>query len=1133
MTFPQTAEGITKYLRSKTISTTEVCQIAQKIEAGECEFYFPNAHVFIIELIIDRWNDAKNVDFKEDWNIWKLFNTLWLRIQDEDHQKKLLKGLRYISNLLQTIQLIKGSYDDFARVLLEQFRLINRTTAVQCSPEDSIKVIGGVLNLVLYCEKPHLHLRESIISEAIILVDIENVTKSTSKLILAYLKHLLSPTMSYFYRFDFDSVDSYNVRLLNMLGKFLFNDNPNILANLKTFIEEGKLELETATTLFKSTIYFLSGTDFKKLEDLFTMIVEISPESASKMLSALSHSKKTLSQEFLENLFNVTIPQEDLKLLSNIINLDIDVGIKNTNRLLKILSNAEPSNITIELWSKLVKCYVAARELPKFIDTLKEYANQTECDLLLKDVRFFGVVVQSVPLLSVTQLKLLLNDLVDEIIRTKTAPTILVTSIVVRGLKDISSSTLSELRLILAKIFEIQYIEVLEFWDLRYHVLEVYEDLLTEDSASSFDIKQLLGTVKKPPVTFFLNIFKLRELVEFKMEEVICSFMACLAELSSAEDVLLELFQRWSSIVELTFSKEDIENLILISLKDDNISIFDEIFKDDDFFEENRIMQILVTHLAGMINNESCLNLLIQIPIQCINKHIRVETINKTMEKPQLLEQDLRLLKHLLLNPTFKSYLESDPDQLMKVVSQPSAIYFTKNDVFEIVWLNNVNNIRAPECKSYIMHTISTLLSQIKQQFSFPVYKLSYYVVQSTPDTISECNELRKQYISGVTAYLESLTNFDKNAELVSWLLKSLYYISESGKEAEKVPDNLIEKLSLGLRRTRNPLLLESFFMLLTTRNTEKLKYLLAHYLVLRSYNVEKTNLRLSIESLVKRVLLLDENSFNDSFELIIASFAECSTENIIWLVELYEIFTAFLSKSNTKGTFLFTKSISEFHTNSNLYIGNREAIVTVINIYKNYLSTKPWLFPQYAIELLFPMCIKLNVSMSARNQENWDDCYILTTQLLSSVLIYHRYKLSSRHHLMNTSICSLLEIISSDTNLTANSARSLARLITNLCEPSNVSDFAKDSLNSKITFIKRSLRRFLPVILLKFINLSVSKPFSMSIRNELTISIYSIFDVLSPTEFAIVNANIDSADRAYLKALYDDYRKVGKWRDD
>ncbi|AET37610.1 ribosome biogenesis protein URB2 Ecym_1377 [Eremothecium cymbalariae DBVPG len=1137
MLISTSAEAITKHLRSKTISTGEVYEIAQRIQTGKYEFYFPNSHIFILELIIDRWNASKDENFKKDWKIWSLFISMCNKVQNPEHKKKLLKNLKFVNFYLESLELLEEEqYELFPKPIFELLKIMNSALTIQSTSENAMKMMGGTLNLLLKSNDEDIDLQGSLLSELTALIGVQNLRDSSSKMTAAYVNNLLFPSLRYMHRFTYP-LEHHNIDFLsNIMGNFLFNDISNAVKHLEKVINNDMLYTETMEVLFSCAIQHLSSSDIEGLEQIFKLLVKVDPKASSDLLKYLASSNRTLSQKFLEGLFEDGFLERNWFLMCSVLNLDIEIGIINTDRLIVAICSSEPNQIILDTWSKLVACHVNAREFSKFLDKWKQLCANRENIILLNNDQFSKVISDHVPSLSVSQLTEILDELVNEIIRDKSCHIVKCMTVVVLGLKRLSYTILQELRLTLEKIFEISDIQISEFWNLRYDILEIYDDITSEELLSEYDVTKLLKRTESPPITFYFNLFKLRELKEFDMSYAVNRFMQQINKLEELKPILFESFARWSTIIDLTFDKSSIEALVKLSLKQENIDIYDTIFLCDDIFEEQNITYNLTRELSENIVEEKCLKLLLKVPVQCINKNIRVATINNIVQKDILTECDLDLICHLLSNPTFKSNLETDFDQLLRVASSDSKQHNLNHRVFETVWSNHVNNMNAEECKCYVLNGINNLMERMLHSFDFVTYRVAFYAIRSSSKSIPEFASLRDLYISGVIDHLKK-SKVDGEHRQISWILQSLYLLFSSNSELIKQQDliNLETHLSKYIKMTNDVELLESFFLFCSCYY-DNLLFLLTHYVVLRSMAIEKANLIKGIHFAIQKTISHDVKVFNSTFLTILASFPQFDNNLTNGVLELYESFINTLSKSNVYGVKLFRKSVSAFYTYCENFIGdNPDTILNILNTYKKLLGTNPWLFSQYTIELLFPMCSKLNFALSSRCRR-FDAIFIATTQLLSSILLFHRYKLSNRHHVVNSTLCSLLEVISNSKKyeLSYRSAKYLSRLITNFCEPSNISSSnTRGTLNSKIAVVKRSLRKYLPVLLLKYIHISITNPFEANIRKELIMSVYAIFDVLSQEELVIVNSNLDNAGRTYFKSLYSEYKRVGKWHED
>lgn len=83
---------------------------------------------------------------------------------------------------------------------------------------------------------------------------------------------------------------------------------------------------------------------------------------------------------------------------------------------------------------------------------------------------------------------------------------------------------------------------------------------------------------------------------------------------------------KFATLVNNNFTREQISSLIdSLLLNSTNLS---SLLKNDDIFEEKNITYALINKLALSYHQTFALEALIQIPIQCINKNVRVALIN-------------------------------------------------------------------------------------------------------------------------------------------------------------------------------------------------------------------------------------------------------------------------------------------------------------------------------------------------------------------------------------------------------------------------------------------------------------------------------------------------------------------------
>ena len=98
-----TAEAVTKLLRSKDTSITEIVHTANSLLNDELDIYLPGKEVFVLNLLCDRLNDKSNGKFgtwKFNKDVWSLLLLVWSKLnhQKVDRQRVIQK--------LKTIEII-------------------------------------------------------------------------------------------------------------------------------------------------------------------------------------------------------------------------------------------------------------------------------------------------------------------------------------------------------------------------------------------------------------------------------------------------------------------------------------------------------------------------------------------------------------------------------------------------------------------------------------------------------------------------------------------------------------------------------------------------------------------------------------------------------------------------------------------------------------------------------------------------------------------------------------------------------------------------------------------------------------------------------------------------------------------
>lgn len=560
---------------------------------------------------------------------------------------------------------------------------------------------------------------------------------------------------------------------------------------------------------------------------------------------------------------------------------------------------------------------------------------------------------------------------------------------------------------------------------MKYHILEIYDDLLSPDHFKNLDLETLIQLDENEYSSdLFFTVFKFRELQIFDLSLIIKKFMTYFKRLDSKSttDVISSLFHRWSTIVDLTFDKPDIEFLTSSLLKQDSSLVF-SLFESEDFFEESNIMHCLVSHLVNELNDLVSLHYIMKIPIQCLNKNFRLSIIDKITAKSTLKQDDVDVLGHVLQNPTFKSKLETDYETLLKFSTDPIFQYDLCNPVITRVWENQLLQMKDEKSSAFINQTLDNITKSLKEKSSHETYNLAHLILSASSSDSHKVEELREEFIKSL------IDNFKislKDNTLVAWILKLLFVQlkdcknKRSIKELLAVPEIFSDDVNV----------LSSFFLVNSLEYDDKLEYLLAQYLLLRQKGASKGMLLEAVENSISQRSLSGFEQLNSAFEILVQTLPDLTLENSQPLLELLELFFKILTKDNHTAKPIFVRSISMLLNNYSTEKVNSADLTTFLSVIRELLVSKPFLFSQYCIELLFPLVTKitmantvaddsLNINSKATSKKidhARSEVFIECTHLISSVLIFHRYQLSNRNHLVNVVLCQSIELLADNT---------------------------------------------------------------------------------------------------------------------
>jgi nucleolar pre-ribosomal-associated protein 2 len=295
---------------------------------------------------------------------------------------------------------------------------------------------------------------------------------------------------------------------------------------------------------------------------------------------------------------------------------------------------------------------------------------------------------------------------------------------------------------------------------------------------------------------------------------------------------------------------------------------------------------------------------------------------------------------------------------------------------------------------------------------------------------------------------------------------------------------------------------------------------------------------------------LLDQHQFRALFRQVVACAFQLKSVHCFRAVRSFGIALAKAKYAETAD--IVAASLMEF--SKEFHFIEIDGIIEYLQFLERLLREGPKAISQFSLEMTLSLGRKIlqaEVQNIAASPQQSEALFLSLLRVISSILLYHRHRISGRHHLISGIFVELLKSVTlpvpgrpvcaswiqqytSDENLIPR-ARGLERLVSNLCEPPShaVRDRAGMSrLSSTKAAVSRVLSKHLPLLLVAYVDTSLNYGFPASVKDIMRVAFYPVFDILGPEGVANAGAFLDSSGRAYLRPAYDDYKRNGKWQD-
>lgn len=1149
MSYWDSTEALTKYLRSKDNQVDEIIDVAQKLIKND-QFFMPNKHSFVFQLLCDRLNDfnGKFTQWKLKYKVWNLFINLWNQLS-HDITLKFFKKVRFIeviikvfnsnpdlqllSSVFETIDLIKHESIIFIDENLAISLLSSYLTNILSSSSMTIDANWSKIVLDVY-KIPYLHINYSL------------GKKNYTRFISSCCEPIIELGCN---------KPSQALPFEKLLIKVLFNHDliKHLNANLSTFLIEHQNTLTKSDIIHLFKIIVENLKDIKQCEELFLIFTkdcQISQLSES-LLGILACGNKALSYTFFKTIYDQEIIKSEVNwnLINYIFQLDIELAIENSSLMFNQINNANDLIVKEKMFSTLLDAHIKGREIKDFFIKIWLEA-VTECSEW-KNSKFVDLASKSIDKLSSRQLIELIDDLF-KLNDSKNRVLPLFTAIA-KGLilstplkvDQVKSTVISNLNYFLESFDD-------SFWEVRYYLLCLYKE---DAGVDQIDFNSEKATMNK---YFYYSIFRSIEIKgndkPFKNYQI--NFLNYLKNETSILEFVL---QRWLVLIEVFFDKKNLIDFINICFKNQSVDFFKNYFAvvGDIFFEQQKLS---ATSLDYMIHNceddISLVELFISFPIQCYNKVTKRKSLDKLFTIATSKSNNFKLetrnaILHILIQPTFQSKLESNLSCLIKLFeTSDEDLQQISSSICQLVWSNCLKQCGDIENKRFLHESIDHLIKFLKKKPSTSAIPVTLNVasiiipvleqyLQIEDDLLDKTMKLKSSFYDYIKTSLNSIT-VSKNSDikLMNWLIETL----TTTVNTDEIPaTELLDMMkSLGRyilepREVNTIQIKQSMFKLLTriypVRFYDSVYILSLFYILQNNYDI------VSSDDLSYYLLRLssDQEEYRKVYEFVFSSMKDITAENSRIFADIITILLKDSVKGCSNESRLLVLSLSTILTNFDLF--DLLCISRIMSALDVCLSTKSWMFQQYALETTITLLVRVAALLKDKSIGETAAClYIQTCKVMSSILLFHRYKLSSRQHLVITIFVSLMEPLclkTSNVNISKSkdTAAAYSRLISNLCEVTS-NEVSKDSLSSTSSIMKKSIRKHLPMLLINYIYLNLKFNFHSIVQEELLNGVYTVLDVLSQTELQLVSSSLDIPGKSYYRRLYSTYKEHGKWKD-
>lgn len=1158
----QSTESITRFLRNKDTEVSDIYTfVTQELfsDSINSSIYLPQKERFVLELLVDRISQSNKLSQKFLYSdqTWKLLNHIWkigkndprltsirskvlTKLKFGDIFTKLLKEL-YSNNLYKDAPLI----DD---LILSLTHLVH-SLKIHLSDDQNLTLIRYLLLLL---ENSNLYTSETIqrLLHLVFFIFKLNNTNSISydtKHKSEFARTCLANTLIALQRHTTDSQVKSDLKY--MLCKNIFSEDDKkatvtFISQFATVESNNKLNSDEVIFLLQLVIPKVGA---QELESIVQILMSFYPSYSTQLLKHVTDMNKTLSTDFLSSMVEKELHRgKDISfdLIIHCIKRNSDVTFKYSEEICKLCSTGNPQSLM--LFKEFFDSYVKSREVEIFIKRWSELVQAYPANIFDSD-EMIDYASLTISTLSYTQLSKLFESEVESYTQNPNLIPIFLLSVCKGMMKAVSGSIQNALsKTLIQNMYQLkpQFSRLLKTdsdssWKLKFFILSLFDREEFED-----EVEALLAQPHSRNDDYFYATLRILEQDVSQARPKFLQKLISYFKKQSTKAFRKKIFCRWFRLLEVLLSKDEIKELIQKFMKHSTDQEIIEVLQIQLLDSQPNIM---VEFVETFITSTSYLKFYQYISAYALSKKQKIQILDNLLEK--LNDNEVPNAKQIMLNlialPTFKSKLEAEFDSLLQLAT------YCDPDLNQLIRIILSNHLKQPvESAGYLDDAFATLTKQIdllnKKKCVQKLQYLSLASILITESIGSSFEEKRVALASKLIGKIMDilLKTSDLTTDTLSSMINFLVTINHKSDNASIFPSNVKDIISsLGLKYPDDKSFKSLLFGLVCSIDkVYKPEYIFALYVVL-SDDANIKYMELFVSRLAER-----ESVFIESWLSICESMKSASDEDFEKYAELCAILLSNVKKSDDESKLrlthvLFIQTISQIFTRTTRMASLTNACF--LKSLKTVISTKIWLFTQYAMEMTMAFVSSISDKIEASktlSTELVQDTYCDLCHLISSIVLYQRRRLSNRHHLIVSVLTSLMRsLFATSSKITSRGGLAFERLTSNLCEPNvsnlhvkRINDAAKDAeVSNALAQTKAGLRKHIPVLILAYIKYYLQYKVGVEVKPYLDTSSYMMLDLLTLNELNYINKSLDSQGRVVFKTLYEDYKKFYKWNEE